>query len=66
MMKVMSSAAEKIGWNNKYLLFDLFLNKVIDDSYIEIEARWSNKLAGVDVFSRSHISTMLNYVRWDD
>lgn len=66
MTKVMSGAAEKIGWNNKYLLFDIFLNKVIDDSYTEIEARWSNKLAGTDVFSRSHISTMLNYVRWDD
>ena len=66
MMEVMGAAAEKIGWNNKYLLFDLFLNKVIDDSYTEIKARWSNELAGVDVFSRSHISTMLNYVRWDD
>jgi len=66
MMQVMASAAEKIGWNNKYLLFDVFLNKVIDDSYSEIDSRWSNKLAGVDVFSKSHISTMLNYVRWDD
>tara|TARA_R110002096_G_scaffold90936_2_gene205932 strand:+ start:1675 stop:2670 length:996 start_codon:yes stop_codon:yes gene_type:complete len=66
MMQVMASAAEKIGWNNKYLLFDVFLNKVIDDSYTEIESRWSNKLAGVDVFSKSHVSTMLNYVRWDD
>lgn len=66
MMQVMASAAEKIGWNNKYLLFDVFLNKVIDDSYSEIGSRWSNKLAGVDVFSKSHISTMLNYVRWDD
>lgn len=66
MMQVMASAAEKIGWSNKYLLFDVFLNKVIDDSYKEIDSRWSNKLAGVDVFSKSHISTMLNYVRWDD
>ena len=66
MMKVMSNAAEKTGWNNKYLLFDIFLNKVIDDSYNEIKSRWIDKLAGVDVFSRSHISTMLNYVRWDD
>jgi len=66
MIQVMASTAEKIGWNNKYLLFDVFLNKVIDDSYTEIESRWINKLAGVDVFSKSHISTMLNYVRWDD
>ena len=66
MLKVMGGAAEKIGWNNKYLLFDTFLNKVIEDSYKEIESRWIDRLAGVDVFSRSHVSTMLNYVRWDD
>ena len=66
MMKVMGGAAEKIGWNNKYLLFDTFLNKVIEDSYMEIESRWIDRLAGVDVFSKSHVSTMLNYVRWDD
>ncbi|OEK09033.1 hypothetical protein A8C32_14170 [Flavivirga aquatica] len=66
MLEVMSAAAEKIGWNNKYLLFDTFLNKVIEDSYKEIKSRWISQLAGVDVFTKSHISTMLNYVRWDD
>lgn len=66
MMEIMGAAAEKIGWDNKYLLFDTFLNKVIEDSYMEIETRWIEKLAGVDVFSKSHVSTMLNYVRWDD
>jgi glyoxylase-like metal-dependent hydrolase (beta-lactamase superfamily II) len=66
MLEVMSAAAEKIGWDNKYLLFDTFLNKVIDDSYKEIKSRWITQLAGVDVFTKSHISTMLNYVRWDD
>ncbi|TAI47467.1 MBL fold metallo-hydrolase [Flagellimonas allohymeniacidonis] len=65
-MAVMSAAAEKVGWDNKYLLFKVFLDKVIDDSYAEIELRWINKLAGVDVWGRSHVSTMLNYVRWDD
>jgi glyoxylase-like metal-dependent hydrolase (beta-lactamase superfamily II) len=66
MLEVMGAAAEKIGWDNKYLLFDTFLNKVIEDSYKEIESRWITQLAGVDVFTKSHVSTMLNYVRWDD
>lgn len=66
MIEIMGATAQKIGWDNKYLLFDAFLNKVIEDSYKEIESRWIDKLAGVDVFSKSHISTMLNYVRWDD
>ncbi|MBS1518568.1 MAG: MBL fold metallo-hydrolase [Bacteroidetes bacterium] len=66
MMQVMSSAAEKIGWNNKYLLFQVFLDKIIDESAEEIEARWINRLAGVDVFAKSHAATMLLYVRWDD
>jgi len=66
MLQIMAAGAEKIGWDNKYLLFDTFLNHVIDESYKEIESRWIKKLAGVDVFSKSHISAMLNYVRWDD
>ena len=65
-MEIMSGAAAKIGWSNKYLLFKVFLDKVIDDSTEEIEARWIDRLAGVDVWARSHVSTMLNYVRWDD
>lgn len=66
MMKVMSEAASKIGWNNKYLLFKVFLDKVIDESTKEIKARWIDKLAGVDVWADSHVAAMLNYVRWDD
>ena len=66
LMEVMSEAASKIGWDNKFLLFKVFLDKVIDDSTIEIESRWIGRLAGVDVFGRSHASTMLLYVRWDD
>jgi len=64
--QVLYKASEKIGWDNKYLLFNTFLNLVIDESYKEIESRWINKLSGVDVFSKSHISSMLNYVRWDE
>lgn len=66
MMAVMAAAAQEIGWNNKYLLFKVFLDKIIDESAQEIDSRWTDKLSGVDVWSKSHAATMLNYVRWDD
>lgn len=66
MMGVMSKAAETAGWDNKYLLFKVFLDQVIAQSTQEIESRWVNKLSGVDVWAESHVATMLNYVRWDD
>lgn len=66
LMEVMSNAASKIGWDNKFLLFKVFLDKVIDESAAEIESRWIGRLAGVDVWAKSHASTMLLYVRWDD
>ena len=66
MMAVMAEAAKEVGWDNKYLLFKVFLDKVIEDSAQEINARWVNRLAGVDVWSHSHAAKMLEYVRWDD
>ena len=66
LMEVMSGAASTVGWDNKFLLFKVFLDKVIDDSAAEIEARWIHRLAGVDVWAKSHAATMLLYVRWDD
>ena len=66
LMEVMSGAASKIGWDNKFLLFKVFLDKVIDESAEELETRWIDRLAGVDVWARSHAATMLLYVRWDD
>jgi len=65
-MKIMSSAAEKVGWDNKYLLFKTFFDNVIQQCATEIESRWIDKLAGVDVWSSSHCQTLLIYVRWDD
>lgn len=66
LMAVMGEAAQKVGWDNKYLLFKVFLDQIIAESAAEIESRWSDKLAAVDVWSVSHVSTMLNYVRWED
>jgi glyoxylase-like metal-dependent hydrolase (beta-lactamase superfamily II) len=59
MLEIMSGAASKVGWDNKFLLFKVFLDRVTDESAVEIEARWIGRLAGVDVWGRSHASTML-------
>jgi len=63
---IMGAAAKKIGWDNKFALFNVFLEYIVDKSAKEIEARWIDKLAGVDVWAKSHARTALIYVRWDD
>ncbi len=67
LMTVMVQTAEVAGsFDNKYLLFKAFLETVTAKSAEEIKSRWRHKLAGVDVFVESHVSTALVYVRWDD
>jgi glyoxylase-like metal-dependent hydrolase (beta-lactamase superfamily II) len=67
LMTVFQETAQAIGgFDNKYLLFQRFLDIVIERSTTEIEERWKNRLAGVDVWTRDHVRTALVYVRWDD
>ena len=65
-MQVMSAAAEKYSWSNKYAIFRTLLDGVIDQCDREIQERWKSKLAGVDVWGSSHCRAMLIYARWDD
>jgi glyoxylase-like metal-dependent hydrolase (beta-lactamase superfamily II) len=58
--------AETIGPDNEFLIFKALLDKVTRDSVAELEPRWINRLAGVDVWLPSHVRTALIYVRWDD
>jgi hypothetical protein len=39
---------------------------VIAEAAAEVQARWIDKLAGVDVIVDSHVRTALIYARWDD
>ncbi|SFN40566.1 Glyoxylase, beta-lactamase superfamily II [Chryseobacterium oleae] len=66
MMKVMGDAASHVGWTNKFLLFNIYLDKIIKEGNDQLVAKWGNRLAAVDVWGPSHVSTMLNYVKWDD
>jgi glyoxylase-like metal-dependent hydrolase (beta-lactamase superfamily II) len=63
---VMAEAAKTIGYDNEFLLFKVVLDRVARDSAAELEPRWINRLAGVDVWMDSQIRTAILYVRWDD
>ncbi len=63
---VTSEAAKVIGTDNEFLLFKVLLDKASNDSVNELQLRWINRLAGVDVWLPSHVHTALLYVRWDD
>ena len=63
---VVAQAAKTVGPDNEFLLFKQVLDRVTNDSVKEIEPRWINRLAGVDVWLPSHVRTALIYVRWDD
>lgn len=63
---IVSDAASVIGPDNEFLLFKVVLDRVTYDSIKELQPRWINRLAGVDVWLESHVRTALLYVRWDD
>ncbi len=63
---VWSVTARQIGPDNEFLLFKVLLDKVASESVNELQPRWINRLAGVDVWLPSHVNTALIYIRWDD
>jgi glyoxylase-like metal-dependent hydrolase (beta-lactamase superfamily II) len=63
---VTSEAVKTIGPDNEFLLFKVLLDRVTIDSIKELQPRWIDRLAGVDVWLESHVRTALIYVRWDD
>jgi glyoxylase-like metal-dependent hydrolase (beta-lactamase superfamily II) len=65
-MKVMSQAAQKYSWDNKFAIFRTLLDGVVAQCAAEVQGRWIDKLAGVDVFGASHCRAALIYARWDD
>jgi hypothetical protein len=63
---VVAGAAKTAGTDNEFALFKAVLDKVTNDSVHELQPRWIDRLAGVDVWLPSHVRTALVYVRWDD
>jgi glyoxylase-like metal-dependent hydrolase (beta-lactamase superfamily II) len=63
---VSAEAAKTVGRDNEFALFKAVLDRVTNDSVRELQPRWIDRLAGVDVWLPSHVWTALIYVRWDD
>jgi glyoxylase-like metal-dependent hydrolase (beta-lactamase superfamily II) len=63
---VVADAAKIVGYDNRFLLFKVVLDRVASDSVKELQPRWIDRLAGVDVWMESQVRTAILYVRWDD
>lgn len=63
---VVAETVKIVGPDNEFLLFKQILDTVANEAVKELQPRWINRLAGVDVWLPSHVRTALIYVRWDD
>jgi hypothetical protein len=63
---MVAEASKTVGTDNEFALFKAVLDKVTNDAVRELQTRWIDRLAGVDVWLPSHVRTALIYVRWDD
>jgi len=64
--KIISEAAAKYTYLNKFALFKTVLDDVVEQCAKEVEHRWIDKLGAVDSYTPSHCRAMLTYVRWED
>jgi hypothetical protein len=52
-------ATKTVGWDNEFLLFKVLIDRVACDSIADLQPRWINRRAGVDVWLDSHIRTVI-------
>jgi len=50
----LGAAQAEGGWDNKYLLFQTFLDQVTAKAAAEVQARWIDELAGATAGSCAH------------
>jgi hypothetical protein len=53
------------GFENAWLVFDTYINGVADAVVEEVLPKWHGKLAGADVFTRSHAWEVVARLRSD-
>lgn len=61
----MGAAETAGGFQNAWLVFDVYLNSVTDAVVADVMPRWEGKLAGLDVFLRSHVWEVVERLRID-
>ena len=60
-----NAIAAEIGFSNVWLLFDTYLNAVSEECTKLTEEKWINRLAAVDVFTKSHCDKLVESLRID-
>lgn len=60
-----SAIAQKTGFDNPWLLFDVYLNAVAQACTDAIVPKWTGRLGGVDVFSFDHCHKVMMSLRID-
>ena len=60
---VIAEAVKTVGTDNEFLLFKAVLDRVTDQAVAELQPRWINRMAGVDVWLDTQVRTALIYVR---
>jgi len=57
--------AQETGFENKWLLFDTYLNAVAQECTDLTLQKWTSRLGGADVFTFSHCETIIESLRID-
>lgn len=60
-----TAIAEEVGFENPWHLFDTYLNAVQDECVDATVPAWTDKLAGVDIFTGSHCAKIIESLRID-
>ncbi len=58
--------AQDTGWENLWLLFDTYLDRIARAAADEVESRWVGRLGAVDVFTEDHCWTVMESLRIDE
>jgi len=59
------AVAEEVGFENPYLLFDVYLDRVAEECNDLTLSKWIDRLGGADVFGIDHCWVMLESLRID-
>ncbi|MFQ6011169.1 MAG: MBL fold metallo-hydrolase [Nitrososphaerales archaeon] len=59
------AVAQEIGFENVWLLFSTYLDRVADKCTELTEEKWKDRLGGADVFTKSHCGKIIESLRVD-
>lgn len=57
--------ANEVGWDNLWVVFDAYLDRVAQTAAAEVTPKWLGRLAAADVFTEDHCWVMMESLRID-